>query len=209
MNFNNYELTPGGVLVRPVGVLRPAPALEDFFNELEDCVVSFYKKLLSHKATKVVEKEEESKRIMLMAGSLCNYSSKALQDLLWGKTAYAGETTIYGALYTAAIDDTLVGNTANESAYGSYARLSLTNNTTIFATGTGTTTYTKTFPSDAAKTWATSTSGTSTITYLGFQNGNTGTATDKGLAWCTVTSTTINSGDTPQLAQNAVTVVQD
>jgi len=210
-----FDVSPGGVvlprtqIVRPVGLLRPAPALESLFNELEEATVKFYKRLLSHKATKIVEKEEESKRIMLMAGSLCFTSSKNLQDLLWGKTAYAGATTIYGALYTAAIDDTLVGNTANESTYGSYARLSLTNNTTIFATGTGTTTYTKTFPSDAAKTWATSTSGTSTITYLGFQDGNAGTSADKGLAWCTVTSTTINSGDTPQLAQNAVTVVQD
>jgi hypothetical protein len=203
-----FDVSPGGVvlprvqIVRPVGLFQPAPAIESLFDCFEREVTDYFKRLLH-------APKELHKGIMLMAGSLCNFSSKSLQDLLWGKTAYAGPTTIYGALYTAAIDDTLLGNTANESAYGSYARLSLTNNTTIFATGSGTTTYTKTFPSDAAKTWATSTSGTSTITYLGFLDGNAGTSADKGLAWCTVTSTTINSGDTPQLAQNAVTVVQD
>lgn len=147
--------------------------------------------------------------ILAMAGSLANYSSKALQDLLWGKTAYAGETTIYGGLWTAALDDTFTGATASEAAYTSYGRLSLTNNTTIFASGSGTTTYTKTFPSDATKSWATSTGSTATCTYLGFLNGNAGSSADKGLAWCSITSTTINTGDTPQLAQNAVTVVQD
>lgn len=147
--------------------------------------------------------------ILQMAGSLANYSSKALQDLLWGKTAYAGATTIYAGLWTAALDDTFAGNTASESAYTSYARLALTNNTTIFAAGSGTTTYTKTFPSDATKSFATSTGGTSTVTYLGLLDGNAGTSADHGLAWCSVTSTTINNGDTPQLAQNAITVVQD
>lgn len=187
-------------LVTPNGPMIPCPGIEDYFGLFDSRTV---------KELKIALGKPLRDRILMMAGSLCNYSSKALQDLLWGKTAYAGETTVYGALYTAAIDDTLLGNTANESAYTSYARLSLTNNTTIFAAGSGTTTYTKTFPSDALKSWATSTGGTSTITYLGFLNGNAGTSADKGLAWCSVTSTTINNGDTPQLAQNAVTVVQD
>lgn len=148
-------------------------------------------------------------RILMMAGSDANYLSKSLGDLAFGKTAYAGETTIYGGLWTAALDDTFVGNTASEAAYTSYARLSLTNNTTIFATGTGTTTYTKTFPSDAAKNWATSTGGTATVTYVGFLNGNAGTSADKGMIWASVTSVAIASGDTPQLAQNAVSQTRD
>lgn len=147
--------------------------------------------------------------VVLMAGSLANYSSKALYDLLWGKTAYAGETTIYGGLWTAALDDTFNGATASEAAYTSYARLSLTNNTTIFAAGSGTTSYSKTFPSDATKSWAASTGSTATVTYLGWLNGNAGSSADKGLAWCSVTSVTINSGDTPQIAQNAQTATLD
>lgn len=148
--------------------------------------------------------------VVLMAGSLSNYASKSLYDLLWGKTAYAGETTIFGGLWTAALDDTFTGATANEAAYTSYARLSLTNNTTIFAAGSGTTVYTKTFPSDSLKSWAASTGGTPPVViYLGWLNGNAGSSADKGIAWCSVTSVTINTGDTPQIAQNAQTATLD
>ncbi len=148
-------------------------------------------------------------KIMLMAGSDANYLSKTLADLAFGKTAYAGETTIYCGLWTAALDDTFNGATASEATYTSYARLALTNNTTIFATGSGTTTYTKTWPSDAVKSWPASTGGASTVTYFGALNGNAGTSADKGLVWASVTSTAIASGDTPQLAQNAVSQVRD
>lgn len=148
-------------------------------------------------------------RIRMMAGSDANYLSKALGDLAFGKTAYAGETTLYHGLWTAALDDTFTGATASEAAYTSYARLSLTNNTTIFAAGTGTTTYTKTWPSDAAKNWPTSTGGSATVTYLGVLNGNAGTSADKGVVWASVTSTAIASGDTPQLAQNAMSQARD
>jgi hypothetical protein len=132
-----------------------------------------------------------------------------LGDLAFGKTAYAGETTIYCGLWTAALDDTFAGNTASEAAYTSYARLSLTNNTTIFAAGSGTTTYTKTWPSDAAKNFPTSTGGSATVTYFGALNGNAGTSADKGLVWASVTSTAIASGDTPQVAQNAISQSRD
>lgn len=148
-------------------------------------------------------------RILAMAGDYAFDLTKAITDLPFGATAYAlTNTTLYFGLWAAAISDTLQGNAASECSYTSYARLALTNNTTIFAAGSGTTNYTKTFPSDATKSFATSTgTGTNnTVTYLGILNGNLGTTADKGYAWCTVTSTTINNGDTPQLAQNAVTV---
>lgn len=148
-------------------------------------------------------------RILLMAGSDANYLSQKLGDLAFGKTAYAGETTIYGALWTAALDDTFTGATASEATYTSYGRQALTNNTTIFAAGTGTTTYVKAWPSDAAKNWPTSTGGSSTVTYVGFLNGNAGTSADKGLVWASVTSTAIASGDTPQLQTNAVSQTRD
>lgn len=147
--------------------------------------------------------------ILLMAGSNANYLTAKLQGLAFGKTAYAGETTVYCGLWTSALDDTFTGATAGEAAYTSYARLALTNNTTIFAAGTGTTTIVNTWPSDAIKSWPTSTGSTSTVTYMGALNGNAGSSADKGLLWCSVTSTTISSGDTPQLAQNAVSETWD
>lgn len=149
--------------------------------------------------------------VLRMSGSLGNYLSQKNLDLDFGKTAYAGETTIYVGLWSSAVDDTATGATTGESAYGSYARLALTNNTTIFAAGSGSTTYTKAMPSDAIKSFATSTAtGTNnTITYMLVLNGNAGSSADKNLFWCSVTSTTINNGDTPQLAVGAISVVQD
>lgn len=148
-------------------------------------------------------------RVVMMAGSDANYLSAKIAGLVDGKTAYAGETTYYIGLYTGALDDTVNGATANEAAYTSYARLSLTNNGTIFAPGTGTATVTDTWPSDAIKSWPTSTGSTATIVDIARFNGNAGTSSDKAACWATVTSQVINSGDTPQLAQNAVTQIRD
>jgi hypothetical protein len=194
----------------------PCPAIEDLFpvfdkrarKEIGDLLL----KSVSERLRTLWRGHEENRRggnILAMSGSLANYGSKAIEDSMWGKTAFTAATTIYFGLWTSTLDDTFNGATASEAAYTSYARLGLTNNTTIFAAGSGTTTYTKTFPSDATKSFATSTGSTSTVTYLGILDGNAGSSSDHGYAWCSVTSTTINSGDTPQLAQNAITVVQD
>jgi len=147
--------------------------------------------------------------VLRMAGSDANYLSAKLGGLAFGKTAYAGETTIFVGLWTAALDDTFTGATASEAAYTSYARLSLTNNTTIFAAGSGTTTSVNTWPSDATKSFAASTGGSATVTYMGALNGNVGSSADKGMVWASVTSTAIASGDTPQIAQNAVSQTRD
>ncbi len=188
----------------PCGPLVPCPAIEELFPVFPKATKEFVGKLILKPL-----KERVEDLIEMMSGSLANFGSKQLQDSMWGKTAFTAATTIYFGLWTAALDDTFAGNTASEAAYTSYARLGLTNNTTIFAAGSGTTTYSKTFPSDATKSFATSTGSTATVTYLGILDGNAGTSADKGYAWCSVTSTTINNGDTPQLAQNAITVTQD
>jgi hypothetical protein len=150
-------------------------------------------------------------RILLMSGSDAVYLSQKLGELAFGKTAYTGDTTVFVGLWAAALDDTFLGNTASETGYTSYARMSLTNNTTNFAAGTGTTTRVQTWPSDALHSWAASTgTGTNnTVTYMGALNGNAGSSADKGMVWCSITSVTINSGDTPQLAQNAVSQTRD
>jgi hypothetical protein len=185
----------------------PCPALEELFPWMEGWEVKRLKQLLHMPLRDRIEDLWRA-----MSGSTAFTLSKAIQDIPLGATAFAlTNTTIYFGLWAAALDDTLAGNTATECAYTSYGRLALTNNTTIFAAGTGTTTYTKTFPSDAVKSFAASTgTGTNnTVTYLGMLNGNAGTSADKGYYWCSITSTVINSGDTPQLAVNAMTVVQD
>jgi hypothetical protein len=205
--MGGFALEPSGIfrpkLIIPSSPIIPTPQIEELFDTLD--------RKIKDAIGALINKPIRERIAVLMSGSLTNYASKSLADLLFGKTAYAGETTIYAGLWAAAIDDTFNGATASEAAYGSYARMTLTNNTTNFAAGTGTAAYTKTFPSDAVHSWATSTAtGTNnTETFLGFLNGNAGTSADKGVAWCSVTSTLINSGDTPQLAQNAVTAVTD
>jgi len=201
--MNDMSIDSGcGVLIRPNSPFVPMPCIEDIFDEIAKPLKEFWGKLISMPL--------KERFATLMSGSLAFDLSKAVIDLPFGATAFGlTNTTLYFALYTAAVTDTVEGNTANEAAYTSYARLALTNNTTIFAAGSGTTTYTKTFPSDATKSWATSTGGTATVTFMAILNGNAGTTADKGYGWCSVTSTTINSGDTPQLAQNAVTLTMD
>lgn len=182
----------------------PCPALEGLFPAFPKVVKEYFGRV-------ILAPKKDRFNIVMMAGSLAFFASKALQDLIWGNTAFTPATPICFGLWSAALDDAFNGATAGESAYGSYARLQLTNNTTIFAAGSGTTTYTKTFPSDATKSFATSsaTGTNNTITYLGILDGTATTSSAHGYAWCQVTSTTINSGDTPQLAQNAISVVQD
>jgi hypothetical protein len=201
----NGELAlPGPKLINRSSGWVPCPAIEDLFPQ-------WPKELKKHFGDLLLKPIKE-RIAVAMAGTIAFDLTKAIMDLPFGATAFGlTNTTLYFGLWAAAISDTLEGNAASECAYTSYARLALTNNTTIFATGSGTTTYTKTFPSDAVKSFTASTgTGTNnTVTYLGILNGNAGTTADKGYAWCSVTSTTINSGDTPQLAQNAVSVVMD
>lgn len=188
-------------LIVPSSPLVPCPAIEGFFPALD----RKERTLIGDALIKARD------GVLNMAGSLAFYSSKKIQDLLFSATAYTAPVTIYAGLWASALDDTFNGATAGKCAYTSYAALALPNNSTVFAAGTGTTLYTKTFPSDAAKSWPTSTgTGTNnTVTYLGLLDANAGSAADNAIAWCTITSTLINSGDTPQLAQNAMTVTQD
>lgn len=198
------SVTPLGQikLIKPSSPWVPSAAFEDLFICLDS---------KERKAVGALLMKSPGDRFIALSGSLGNFSSKALQDAMLGATAFTAATPLYVGLWAAALDDTSTGATASESAYTSYARHSMTNNTTNFAAGTGTTTYVKTFPSDAVHSFAASTgTGTNnTITYLALLNGNAGTSADKLYLWCSVTSTTINSGDTPQLAQNAVSVTQD
>lgn len=200
-------LSPGGVLL-PRRIVRtspwiPCPSIEELFPAFTRETKEYFGRLL-----RLPLKERIA---VLMSGSLGLNGAKPLADVMFGATAFTADATLYFGLWAAALDDTFSGATGSECAYTSYARLGLTNNSTIFATGSGTTTYTKTFPSDAAKSFATSTGtgSNNTVTYLGILSGNAGTSGDKGRAWCSITSTTINNGDTPQLAQNAVTGVFD
>jgi len=140
-----------------------------------------------------------------MAGSKSNYLSKKLLDLPLSATAFTAASPIYAALWTSALDDTSTGATAGEAAYTSYARVAITNNATNWPAATGSTTATKSNAN--AITFPASTGGTSTVTYMCLVDSASGAGNI--YYWCTVTSVTVNSGDTPQIAASAFSVVED
>lgn len=57
-----------------------------------------------------------------MAGSLSDYSENKLADHLMGKTSFTMPATVYAALCTVTITDSMTGTTITEATYTGYAR---------------------------------------------------------------------------------------
>lgn len=141
-----------------------------------------------------------------MAGSKSNYLSVKLSQLPLGGVAFTPGATLYAALWTATLDDTSTGATTGEAAYTSYARVAVTNDQVSgWNAATGTTTATVT--NKNAITFPTSTGGTATVTYFAIVDSASGAGNI--YYWCTVSSTTINNGDTPKVNASSFTVVED
>lgn len=143
--------------------------------------------------------------ISLMAGSKSNYLSKKVLDLPLGASAFSAPANVFAGLWTASLADGSTSATAGEAAYTSYARVSITNNSTNFPNATGATTATKN--NGTAITFPASTGSTATVISFGLFDVASGAG--NLLYWCDVTSTVISSGDTPQVAINGLTVVED
>lgn len=156
---------------------------------------------------RILEKLLRFPNVLQMSGSLSNYLAKKLVEESFGGVAFTSPTSTYLGLWTATLDDTSTGSTASEAAYGSYARTLIgtaNNQTDAWNAATGTTTATVT--NKNAITCPTSTSGTSTVTFVGVLDASTA---GNMLCWASVTSTTINSGDTPKVNASALSIVQD
>lgn len=144
--------------------------------------------------------------LVVFAGSKSNYLAKKLLDLPIGAVAFTAATPLYFALWTSALDDTSTGATSGEAAYTGYARTTTgTNNTTNWPSATGTTTATKSNAN--AVTFPASTGGSSTVTYMCLVDSSSGAGNI--YYWCSVTSATVNTGDTPQVAASGFSVVED
>jgi hypothetical protein len=139
-----------------------------------------------------------------MASGKSSYLSKKLLDDVLGATAYTGPATVYVALWTSALDGTSTGATAGETAYTGYARVAITNNTTNFPAATGSSNGSKNNAN--AITFAANGGAASTITYVCLVDSASGAGNI--LWWGSITSTTINSGDTPQINANGLTVTE-
>lgn len=134
-------------------------------------------------------------RALLMAGSKGNWLEDGVAAEVLGGTPFSYPGTWHFGLWTSALTDASNGATAGETTYGSYARVAKTNNTTNFSGTTNPRT------NSTAITYPTSTSGSSTVTYVGMFDGNAGTSADDLGLWADLTaSRTIDSGETPEFA---------
>lgn len=142
-----------------------------------------------------------------MAGSKSNYLSKKLLDHVLGNTAYTAPATVYVGLWNVAgsLTDTATGSATNEVSGGSYARASVTNNTTNWPASTGTTTAAKS--NATAVTFITATGSWGTVYQTGLidasSNGNL-------LYWSDVTTPkAVSTSDTVSFAIGAISLTED
>lgn len=134
-----------------------------------------------------------------MAGSFSDYLENKLLDLIFGNVAYSIPATLYMAAFTAAPTDAGGGT---EVSGGSYARASITNNTTNFPSASGGSKANGTVVSFPAATadWG-------TVVAIGLYD-----AASAGnlLAWATLaTNKSVANGDTLQVGVGALTATLD
>lgn len=148
--------------------------------------------------------------VLLMAGSKANDLEDKLKNLVLGAVAYSAVTPVFFGLWGTAgsLTDAFVGNTANEITGGAYDRVSMTNNTTNFATVTGTPKVNSvaiTFPTASAN-W----NSGANINQVGVLTANAKTAADLGMLWgdLTVPKPVLN-GDIAQFAASAFSWDED
>jgi len=142
-----------------------------------------------------------------MAAGKFNYLAKKINDLIYSQAAFTSVTPIFFGLSTAAWDVTKTGATIAEATYTSYARVSITNNATVFPAATGTGAATKTGSASGAITWPQNT-GTGQAVLSAFTADVTTLGAGNLYHGADITSTTINANDTPQINTNGFTNVE-
>jgi hypothetical protein len=133
--------------------------------------------------------------ILWMAGGLGSATAQAIWNEMFGATNFTADTHLYAGLWTSALSVTSTSASSGETTYGSYARFDFTNNTTNFPVSTGSAPTTGS--NGTAATFPTSTSGTATIISGGLFSVASGAGASR--AWGDISSTVINSGDTPKI----------
>lgn len=134
-----------------------------------------------------------------MAGSKSDYLENKLLDHVLGATAYSAPAAIYFGLFTAAPSDAGGGT---EVTGGSYARVSLLNNTTNFPNASG-----GVKKNGTAVVWPTATALWGLVVAIGVYDAPSG---GNLLFWATLpVSKSIDVGDTLTLPINGLTITED
>jgi len=148
-------------------------------------------------------------RILLMAGGKADYLEDKVVNEVLGAVAFGAPANTYWGLWNGtSLTDAFHGGTAGEVSGGSYARVTMANNTTNFPTVTGTPKK-----NGVAVAWPTASAdwnGAGAIEQLGVLDGNAGTSADKGLLWCDFTvAKAVLLGDTASIAINDFSWTED
>lgn len=134
-----------------------------------------------------------------MAGSKSDFLENKVLDHLLGATTYTPPATLYMGLFTANPSDSGGGT---EVTGGSYARVSVTNNTTNWPAASG-----GSKSNGTAITFPTATANWGTVTAFGIFDASTA---GNLLFWGTLTtSKAVDNGDTASFASGALTVTED
>tara|TARA_R110000764_G_scaffold227597_2_gene317795 strand:- start:11360 stop:11761 length:402 start_codon:yes stop_codon:yes gene_type:complete len=131
--------------------------------------------------------------------NLSDYIENKIADDLFGRTSYTIPSTFYLALYTVAPTDTGGGT---EATGGSYARVTVTNNTTNFPSAVG---GLKKLATEAV--FPTATGSWGTIVAVGLLDAASGG--NLVLHGTLTASRTIATGDSPKFAADTLTVQFD
>lgn len=134
-----------------------------------------------------------------MAGSKSDYLENKLNDHVLGNTAFSAPATVYMAAFTATPSDSGGGT---EATGGSYARVSITNNTTNWPNSSG-----GTKSNGTAITFPTASGSWGTIVAVGlFDASSSGNL----LYWATLAvSKTIGASDTLTIPVSGFVVTED
>lgn len=125
------------------------------------------------------------------------YLAKKLLDLPVGAVAFTAPGTLYFSLHTASLQ---ADGTGTEVSGGSYARASLTNNTTNFPAAVTTSKSNAT-----AITWPTASAAWNTVVSVGVWDASTG---GNLLYYATITSKTVDANDTVSIPISNFTLTE-
>jgi len=176
------------------------PAAELWLPDIRDPLCGLPKKL-----------QKAFDRILLMAGSKADDLETKMLNLVLGAVAYSAVSPVFFGLWGSAgsIADSFNGGTAGEVSGGAYDRVSVTNNTTNFASvGANTSKVNSTaitFP-QATANW----NSGSNINQVGVLTANAKTSADLGMLWGDLTTPKpVLNGDTAQFAASAFAWSED
>lgn len=135
--------------------------------------------------------------VVFASGKSQYYISKLLNQF-FNTTAFTFPTPLFFGLWTSALTAASTGSTAGETTYTGYGRVSVTPNSTNFSTSAAGSSTTN----NTAITFGADTAGTPAITFVGIFDAS---SAGNMLYFASITSTTINVGDTPQINASALT----